>query len=202
MSDLQEHAEVSEVIDESTTSSHSSSSQSGDPTLTESSSMPETASSLPSTDEYGEDSMDVADIDALPSNGTSLYDITFDNVNQKVHVRHHTRGKRTDVLNMVQAYATKDRVPSLHLDDSIPSADSIRDIPIENILPNAAEDELYIHELSTLVERVLVTNMACFEPLADSVEKHIKHMYTEESSRPSEVVSVITYIVLKYSSNI
>ena len=64
-----------------------------------------------------------------------LWDITFDNLNQKVHVRHHRKGVHTQQLNMVLAFATRDRVPSGHLSDVEPSPDDIRNIPIENFLP-------------------------------------------------------------------
>jgi hypothetical protein len=35
-----------------------------------------------------------------------LFDITFDNVNQRINTRYHTREKSSTILNMVQAYAT------------------------------------------------------------------------------------------------
>ena len=75
------------------------------------------------------------------SNGAYLYDITFDNLNQKVHVRHHRKGAHTQQLNMVQAFATRDRVPSGHLSDTEPTANDVRNITTEQFLPNQKDEE-------------------------------------------------------------
>ncbi|KAJ8321140.1 LOW QUALITY PROTEIN: hypothetical protein KUTeg_001265, partial [Tegillarca granosa] len=45
------------------------------------------------------------------------FSICFDNVNQKVTVRHQRKDRKNKMFNMVQAYCAKDRVPTLHLDD-------------------------------------------------------------------------------------
>jgi hypothetical protein len=58
------------------------------------------------------------------------FSICFDNVNQKLTVRHQTRDRNNKILNMVQAYAAKDRIASIHLDDSIPSPQNILNMPL------------------------------------------------------------------------
>jgi hypothetical protein len=49
---------------------------------------------------------------------------------RKKGLRHHFRGKENKILNMVQAYATKDRVITVNLSNDLPSADAVRNIPI------------------------------------------------------------------------
>jgi hypothetical protein len=46
-----------------------------------------------------------------------MYDITFDNVNQRTHSRVYSLGKSSTVLNMVQAFACKEGIPTGHSSD-------------------------------------------------------------------------------------
>lgn len=64
------------------------------------------------------------------------YSIVFDNVNQHIRARYTTRQKGNQMKNMVQAYAAIDRIPSLHLNDTQPSADDVGKIPVEAYLPD------------------------------------------------------------------
>ena len=175
-----EGSDSSDVAQSSDASSVVTSSESSDVTL----------SSLPSTDAYGDVSQDsVASEPQAAQHDGCLYDLTFDNVNQKVHVRHHSRGQKTGMLNMVQAYASRDRIPCLHLNDDMPPASAIRDMPVEMFLPSAPEEDLCREELSIMIKRILVENLSCFKDAIDRVPKHIPHLYSRESSMPSNIVS-------------
>ena len=72
----------------------------------------------------------------------AYFDITFDNVNQKKGLRHHFRGKENTILNMVQAYATKDRVITVNLSNDLPSADAVRNIPITAFIVSEEDERL------------------------------------------------------------
>ena len=110
-----------------------------------------------------------------------LYDITFDNVNQKVHVRHHGRAKSNNILNMVQTFATRDRIPCTHLDDKLPPAQVIENIPLEAFLPFDEVRTLFKEEMSVAVERILKCRTKCFRD-ADVVQ-HIPQQYQKEPAQ-------------------
>ena len=58
------------------------------------------------------------------------------------HARYSTRAKGNEMLNMVQAYAAFDRVPSYHLDDTPPTANDILRIGPHVYLPNDKDENL------------------------------------------------------------
>ena len=62
-----------------------------------------------------------------------LYDITFDNVNQRTHARHYGRKTKGQQLNMVQAFAAKERVPTGHISAEKPSVEDIRKIDLATL---------------------------------------------------------------------
>lgn len=118
-----------------------------------------------------------------------FFDITFDNVNQKVGVRHHIRGKQNKMFNMVQAYATRDRVPVCGLSNQTPTADDILNIPDTAYLPSDSDEKDLKLELSYMVARILAAHMVCFAEFDDASQWKILHPYNKESSVKSEIVS-------------
>lgn len=122
----------------------------------------------------------------LPTDKRLYFDVTFDNVNQKIGVRHHVRGKKNTMLNMVQSYATLERIGTQGLSNQLPSADDIRNITVSDLLPSQEDENLLKSELSSLVSRTLCTYMDAFANL--DVEWSIPHQYSIESRQKSEIV--------------
>ncbi|XP_014678940.1 PREDICTED: uncharacterized protein LOC106818780 [Priapulus caudatus] len=120
--------------------------------------------------------------------GTLGYSLCFDNVNQRVSVRHQTRDKTNKQFNMVQAYAAIDRIPSLHLSDEQPSPADISLIPLEQYLPSTTDEAALQQEMSQLIERVLCTNMPFLHDLQSEVAGHIQHEFQQESSAKSQIL--------------
>lgn len=83
-----------------------------------------------------------------------FYDQTFDSINQKVKVRHPVRGEKK-VLNMVQIYATLERVGSKGLSSVKPSSDTIKSIKMEEMLPSENDKKVLQQELSIMVSKIL-----------------------------------------------
>ena len=69
------------------------------------------------------------DIPTYRENSKLYYDLTFDNINQRICVRHHVRGQKNQMLNIVQTYATLERIGSTLLSNVMPSSDTVRNIP-------------------------------------------------------------------------
>ena len=70
------------------------------------------------------------------------YTLVFDNVNQKTKARYNSREKGNKMLNMVQAYAAVDRVPSMSMDDTPTTQDDISTMSLEPFLPNDNDYEI------------------------------------------------------------
>ena len=127
----------------------------------------------------------------------AYFDITFENVNQKKGLRHHFRGKENKILNMVQAYATKDRVITVNLSNDLPSADAVRNIPITAFIVSEEDERLIKEELAIMIKRVLSTHMAAFKELKDCVVWSIPHAHSTESVLKNDIVSTMYFCLLR-----
>ena len=126
-------------------------------------------------------------IPTVPASGSvAYYDITFDNINQKIGVRHHVRGKKSQMLNMVNAYATLERIGSYGLSNALPRSDDIKHIPISSILPTEDDELCLKEELAVIVGRILSTYLKTFQ---DVETASIPHKFLEESAHKSDIVS-------------
>ena len=131
--------------------------------------------------------------------GRPLFDITFDNINQRTNARHYKRGKHGQLLNMVQGYATRERIPTGHLSAESPPAHVIRSLPLQNFLPSEADKILLKTELQTVIKRILVNEIP---ELCDvDVCWHIQHPFSAQSRQKSSIVSfflVQNFLVFVY----
>ncbi|XP_069129356.1 uncharacterized protein [Argopecten irradians] len=87
---------------------------------------------------------------------------------------------------MVQAYAAKDRIPSLHLSDDMPFPEELQNIPLEKFLPTDMDHVDLRSEMTTIVMRILHDHMAMFENLP--VNQHIEHPYYLESTKKTRII--------------
>lgn len=92
------------------------------------------------------------------------------------------------MFNMVQAYATRDRVPVCGLSYQTPTADDILNIPDTAYRPSDSDEKDLKLELSYMVARILAAHMVCFAEF-DASQWKILHPYSKESSVKSEIVS-------------
>jgi hypothetical protein len=93
------------------------------------------------------------------------------------------------MFNMVQAYGSLDKIPTLHLDDAIPSPDGINSISIEHFLPSDLDEIDLRSEMTTMVERVLCEHLPMFHDIKCEINWHLYHQYSQESSAKSICVS-------------
>lgn len=116
------------------------------------------------------------------------FSLCFDNVNQKLTVRHQTRDKNNKMFNMVQAYAARDRIPSNNLNDNIPSPQDILDIPLQSYLPSEKDESDLRSEVKTMIIRTIWEYFPAFHQLHDMIEWNIDHQYSRESAKKSNMV--------------
>lgn len=94
------------------------------------------------------------------------------------------------MFNMVQGYAARDRVPTLHLSDDIPLPERIKAIPLENYLPSEMDEVDLRFELTTIVQRILCEYIPILKPLANAINWHIQHRYSDVSAAKRQLVSL------------
>lgn len=126
------------------------------------------------------------EIPTCTENAKLFYDFTFDNVNQKIGVRHHVLGKKNQMLNRVQTYANLERIGSTGLSNVMPSSETVRNIPIAALLPDKTDERTLHDEFTTLVTRILTTHVPVFAGL--DAEWSIPHQYSAQSAIKSEIV--------------
>jgi hypothetical protein len=115
------------------------------------------------------------------------YTLCFDNINFKTKARHQSRDKGNAMFNMVQAYAARDRVPSMHLDDTPPQPQTILDLPITTYLPTNTDKHQLQNEYISVVSRIVSSKMAA---LAGMTIPEIEHQYAKELKRKSCMVNM------------
>ncbi len=122
------------------------------------------------------------------------YSFCFDNVNQKSIARHHSSQKGNTTLNMVNAFAVRNRITLPQRDENghpcqRPSPDEIRSIPLDKILPSSDDSHYLTDEATTIVGRILKNHIKMFNNCV--VDQHIPHEFSRESAEKSEVVSMV-----------
>ena len=96
-------------------------------------------------------------------------------------MRHHVRGKKNTVLNMVNAYATLERVGTCGLSNTLPNSEQVAEITVKD-----EDDNLLKDELTIMVTRILSTYMDVFQTTETTWS--IQHRFSEESTHKSEIV--------------
>ena len=116
------------------------------------------------------------------------YAKVMDNVNKKVHARHHTSEHGDKMMNQVHSYVIKDRTKTSHLSEDMPSGEDIRSIPVSAYVPSEAENLELQDDFEVHVQRTLVSGLSMFEDLKDCVIWHTPHEFTHESCVKSEFI--------------
>ena len=95
-------------------------------------------------------------------------------------------------LHYFNSFAVKDRIPLSQLMVYNPAAQSQSCHIAESILPSVADDVAITKGLSTLVSRILTKNVPFFNmSFSDVIDWHMPHQFSEEMSKPSEVVRTL-----------
>ena len=110
-----------------------------------------------------------------------------DNVDKKRGVRDARSDHAGQMVHMYSVLAAKSRLPTLQLERHGHVAD-LMTIPWKSFLPSSADVQAVKDNLVILVSRILTNYIKDLSPLSKSVPQHIKHKYTQELSKQSDVV--------------
>ena len=81
----------------------------------------------------------------------------------------------------------------------------ISSIQLEHFLPSTCDEKAMRKNFAVLIGRVLVKFVPFFKTFGKGLERHIQHEYSEDMSRKSDVVSLISSVnsdFLKINNNI
>ena len=140
---------------------------------------------------------DVSKLHSVPLERWIAECITFkfigDNVDKKMGVRDVQIDNQGDMLHMYSLLAARSRLPLLDL----PRTGQVEDVasfPWESFLPTQEDIDGINSNLVVLVSRLLTQYFSDLSVLSKSVPSYIKHKYSQETSKKSEVVVVDVFM--------
>jgi hypothetical protein len=110
-----------------------------------------------------------------------------DNVDMRVHVRHHRLDHKDNDVHMFQMAAYKNRVPGNHLDPRHAQADITR-APFSLVVPSENEHELMRNNIANHVALNWIKYLLPFKGIEQP--SHADHQYTKETTRKTERISL------------
>ena len=119
----------------------------------------------------------------------SGYVLVGDNIDKTVNAHHQTMESRNRSLHYFNSYAVKDRCDFSHLPEfESPIERSSYDMKC--LLPSDDDFEAILLHFAVVVGRMLTTYMPGFDKYI-SLSSQIKHKYSNEMKRKSDVVSLV-----------
>ena len=134
---------------------------------------------------------DVSKLHSVPLERWIAEGITFkfigDNVDKKMGVRDVRIDNQGDMLHMYSLLAARSRLPLLDLPRT-GQVEDVASLPWESFLPTQEDIDGINSNLVVLVSRLITQYFSDLSVLSKSVPSHIKHKYSQEMSKKSEVV--------------
>lgn len=124
--------------------------------------------------------------------------ITFDNFDFQILTNIIVKGYQNSDMHWITQFITFERVSSANLNDTRPLIQDINDFDNTKYLLSKRELEDQRWNYIVLVSRVLVEYFSCLKSLKNVVPKHIKHQYSQEMAKASEIISLS---VVPYNQN-
>ena len=117
------------------------------------------------------------------------FKIVGDNIDKYVKPREMRLDAQAKSLNYFNSYAVKGRVDVSKLED-IPCRPDFKSFEPTKLLPSKEDQKALESNFVIIVERVLRKYFTFFQTFCSAVPSHIKHCYSKEMARKSEVVGV------------
>ena len=120
----------------------------------------------------------------------SSYILVGDNVDFSVTPTYMRSDKQKQLLHYFQFCAIKDRLDLSSLSSTMKTDRPTLDDVMSAVKVTAEERESLLSNYIILISRILIDNMSYFHlTYSDLITAHIKHKYSQEMSKESEVVS-------------
>jgi hypothetical protein len=122
------------------------------------------------------------------------FKIHDDNIDKDVRPSHMRTNRKTNSLHFFNAYAVRDRIDTSALQENHNIPQSLN---FDDFLPTSDDYHALKEYFKTLIQRVLCEQMKFFkENFSGLVIHHIKHKYSEEMKKKSEIVMIFNIMIL------
>ena len=112
-----------------------------------------------------------------------------DNLDKCIKPREMREDHQNRMLHCFQLYAVRDRLNLTSFSDKEPTFKPV-DFKSEKFLPSATDTEQLVHNIATLVVRILCKHLPFFNQLDKLFSPHIPHKHSKEMAQVSEVVII------------
>ena len=117
-----------------------------------------------------------------------LYRIVGDNIDHEITARIQSKEHSNKSLHWTHQYALLDKVSDQNL-DMLESQQRVKDLELQQLLPDAGVQRNLIWQWAIIVSRVITKYLPAFKGFQKNVIYHIPHPYSKEMSAKSEMVS-------------
>lgn len=128
-----------------------------------------------------------ADIIEKLSKGPSSYQLTGDNLDLLIKVKHMSSTNQNNSIHWFNLNGVLNRIQGTHLSDKVPIK-SILDVENSDFLPSYQDNLDFLCDMIPLVTRVAVTKIPALQEFRNIVVWHIPHQYSKEMSMKSQQV--------------
>jgi len=116
--------------------------------------------------------------------------IVGDNIDFSITARHMTTTFQRKEFHLFNSLAIKNRVSAFHLPDDTSVSDP-KSISMMEFLPSADDESKLRDEWCIIGGRIITDHLVQLKWMAKYFPQHIKHKYSEEAMKKSEVVSIL-----------
>ena len=127
--------------------------------------------------------------DKLQLNHPPTYQITGDNLDLMVKVKHMGSMNQNNSIHWFNLNAVQNRVLGNHLNNTTPIK-PVMEMENVDFLPSTQDNQKYLHEISALATRVVVKEIPAFNIFRDATVCHIPHRYSAVMKEKSKQVHV------------
>ena len=115
--------------------------------------------------------------------GYPSFQIIGDNVDLCQHVSCQSFDRPNKDHHWFQLFAVRDRVCAKDHSTALPSELTIKNLPLQKILPSTEECQIMNTEIEVLISRVLIKHLSYFATFKHLVPEHIPHKYSSEMKK-------------------
>ena len=116
--------------------------------------------------------------------------IVGDNIDFSIKARHMTSTFQRKEFHLFNSLAIKNRVSAFHLPDEASVSDP-NSISMMEFLPSADDESKLRDEWCIIGGRIITEHLVQLKWMTKYFPQHIKHRYSEEAKKKSEVVSIL-----------
>ena len=134
---------------------------------------------------------DWSPMDAAIINPFNGFSVVVDNWDLRQEVRHMTSDHQNTDIHWVNQNIVENTVSGNHLPDDKP-VKNVTDVENKDLIPSIADHKELYNNYLVHIQKILTKRIPSLEGLSSNVPKHIKHKHSEEMSKKSKKVFMLS----------